>query len=371
MITRLVFEEPVLIHKRQQRVVRAGLLAPPVFVAPHARFVAMRGLIQLGRYRLEQLLMPGLDLEMGQYGRHASTVARRTEARIRGARADQTGAHMQDELAGKVAVVTGAASGIGRALAERFAAEGMSVVLADVEPAALAEVDAAVRAAGAATLVQQVDVRSFDAVAALAAATVATFGRVDIVCNNAGVAGHVVTTWEATAAEWDWVLGVNITGVVNGIRAFMPIMLEQNAGHVVNTASIAGLGAIPYLAAYTASKHAVVGLSESLYKELEARGSAVRVSVLCPGFVRTKIMASERNWDASLGDEVAHSPDDQVAPFISAFMSSGVEGGVEPSVAAEAVVAGLLSGQYFLTTNEHQALQTVTRRSSLVIGHKP
>jgi NAD(P)-dependent dehydrogenase (short-subunit alcohol dehydrogenase family) len=139
----------------------------------------------------------------------------------------------------------------------------------------------------------------------------------------------------------------------------------------VNTASIAGLGAIPYLAAYTASKHAVVGISESLYKELEARGSAVRVSVLCPGFVRTKIMASERNWDASLGAEVTHAADDPVAPFISAFMSSGVEGGVEPSVAADVVVAGLLSGQYLLTTNEHQALQTVTRRSSHVIGHKP
>jgi NAD(P)-dependent dehydrogenase (short-subunit alcohol dehydrogenase family) len=276
-----------------------------------------------------------------------------------------------DQLAGKVAVVTGAGSGIGRALAERFAAEGMSLVLADVEADALAAVEASVRGAGAATLVRIVDVRSYEAVADLARATVETFGRVDVVCNNAGVAGHVVPTWEATAAEWEWVMGVNVTGVVNGIRAFTPIMLEQNSGHIVNTASIAGLGAIPYLAAYTASKHAVVGISESLYKELEGRGSAVRVSVLCPGFVRTRIMASERNWDASLGAEVAHAADDPVAPFISAFMSSGVEGGVEPSVAADVVVAGLLSGQYLLTTNEHQALQTVTRRSSMVIGHKP
>jgi NAD(P)-dependent dehydrogenase (short-subunit alcohol dehydrogenase family) len=278
---------------------------------------------------------------------------------------------MNDDLAGKVAVVTGAASGIGRALAERFAAEGMSLVLADIETAALAEVDSAVRALGAGTLVQQVDVRSFDSVTAMAAATVATFGRVDVVCNNAGVAGHVLPTWETTAAEWDWVMGVNVTGVVNGIRAFVPIMHAQNSGHIINTASIAGLGVIPYLSAYTASKHAVVGISESLYKELEARGSAVRVSVLCPGFVRTKIMASERNWDASLGDETVAAADDPVAPFIAAFMSSGVEGGVEPSVAADVVVAGLLSGQYLLTTNEHQALQTVTRRSSLVLGHKP
>lgn len=275
------------------------------------------------------------------------------------------------DLAGRVAVVTGAASGIGRALAEAFAAEGMSVVLADIEAEALAETEASVRAAGAATLVQQVDVRSPEQVQAMADATMAAFGRVDVVCNNAGVVGHVVPTWEATPAEWEWVLGVNITGVVNGIRAFVPLMLEQNSGHIVNTASIAGLATIPYLAPYSASKHAVVAISESLQKELDARQSAVRVTALCPGFVRTKIMASDRNWDPALGEEVTLRPDDVVGQMIASFMAGGVEGGVEPSVVAQAVVDTVRSGQFLITTNEHQALQAVTRRSSLVLGHRP
>jgi NAD(P)-dependent dehydrogenase (short-subunit alcohol dehydrogenase family) len=191
-----------------------------------------------------------------------------------------------DELTDKVAVVTGAASGIGFALCEAFAAAGMRVVLADIDPAAL---EAAAERLGGDVLAVPTDVTSWDAVDELEARTVDRFGAVHVLCNNAGVQLPGVT-WEFTRAEWEWVLGVNWGGTVHGIRSFVPGMVAHGEpGHIVNTASLGGLIAFPGLAPYTAAKHAVVGLSEVLAHDLRAAGSAIGVSVLCPGPVHTSL----------------------------------------------------------------------------------
>ncbi len=193
----------------------------------------------------------------------------------------------------KVAVITGGASGIGRAIAGRFAAEGMRLALADVEEPALARTVEELAAAGAEVIGVRTDVSQLDDVRALADTTLSQFGAVHVVCNNAGVAGGSVI--DSPIEVWQWVLGVNLWGVIHGCTVFLPILLEQDEGHVVNTASMAGLGGAAGLGVYCTSKFAVVGLSESLHHDLVGRGSHVGVSVLCPGFVRTRIFESERN----------------------------------------------------------------------------
>jgi NAD(P)-dependent dehydrogenase (short-subunit alcohol dehydrogenase family) len=208
------------------------------------------------------------------------------------------------ELRDKVAVVTGAAGGIGQALATRFAAEGMKVVLADVDPAALQQTEGALKRTGATALAVPTDVSRLGDVEALAQQTLAAFGAAHVLCNNAGV-GSAGTAWETPLAEWERIVGVNLWGVIHGLRVFVPLMLDQGAagggaGHIVNTASIAGLTPSPFLAADNATKHAVVALSESLAMALEVFGAPIRVSVLCPGVVNTPIMLREQNVHATL-----------------------------------------------------------------------
>ena len=201
-------------------------------------------------------------------------------------------------FAGKVAVVTGAASGIGLALATRFAQAGMKVVLADIESAPLESARAAIEAQGAEVISVRTDVMREQNVERLAAAAFDAWGKVHVLCNNAGVSGGAGAdgVWNLPLEDWDWVLGVNFRGVLHGIRHFVPRMLEQGeAGHVVNTASAAGLVTGPTGAPYTVSKHGVVALSEILYKDLKARNAKLSVSVLCPGWVDTGIIESERN----------------------------------------------------------------------------
>ena len=204
------------------------------------------------------------------------------------------------DLAGKVAVVTGAASGIGLAIAEKCVSEQMKVVLADVEEDAL-ELAADRLAQRGPVLAVPTDVSVAESVDELRRQAEA-FGPVHLVCNNAGVStAGPGAAWEKPVSAWDWVLGVNLWGVIHGIRAFMPGMVERDQGHIVNTASIAGFLPFPFAAPYAASKHAVVGISTSIYHELELRGSNVHVSVLCPGWIRTNIADAERNWPERLG----------------------------------------------------------------------
>lgn len=198
---------------------------------------------------------------------------------------------------GQVAVVTGAASGIGRGLVDAFAARGLVVVLADVEREALEDAVTEVASTGAAALGVPVDVRDPDQVDALAARVLRDFGRVDVLCNNAGVVTPRAPVWQQSFADWQWTVQVNLLGVANGVRAFVPHFVETGRGHVVNTASIAGLATIPGggNGAYSATKHAVVGLSETLRLELSLVAPEVGVTVLCPGPVPTRIHDAARN----------------------------------------------------------------------------
>jgi NAD(P)-dependent dehydrogenase (short-subunit alcohol dehydrogenase family) len=263
------------------------------------------------------------------------------------------------EFAGKVAVVTGAASGIGRALAERCAREGMRVALADVEPTALDRAAAELRASGAEVLAVTTDVAKAGDVEALAQQTLEAFGGVHILCNNAGV-GAGTTVWESTLADWEWVLGVNLWGVIHGVRTFVPIMLAQDDEcHVVNTASIAGLIAGPGLGVYKVTKHAVVTLSETLHYDLALRGAKVGVSVLCPEWVNTRIMESARNRpDALQNDPIA----EQVTPEMLAawqYMTAAVQSGMSPAEVADQVFTAMRERQLYILT--HPATKALVR----------
>lgn len=204
------------------------------------------------------------------------------------------------EFQGKVAVVTGAASGIGRAFAERFAEEGMKVVLADVEAQALETAEAEMEAEGAQVLSVLTDVSQSDQIQRLASKTIEAFGTVHLLCNNAGVAVSG-PSWEVSEEDWAWILGVNLWGVIHGVRAFVPIMMENKQPcHIVNTASMAGLTTTPGLGPYNVTKHGVVTLSEALHHELSMVESKIKVSVLCPGWVKTNIVESDRNRPGGL-----------------------------------------------------------------------
>jgi|SRR5205085_2828844 len=196
------------------------------------------------------------------------------------------------ELKGKVAAVTGAASGLGRAMALAFADEGMHVALADV--AETSDVFAEVQARGVSALSMNVDVSRTEDVEAFAKLVERDLGQTFLVCNNAGVS-PLGAAWESSVDDWRWILGVNLWGVIHGIRSFVPRLMARNAGHVVNTASVAGLISPPGSAAYNVTKHAVIALSETLHHDLKNAGSAVGVSVLCPAYVPTGIADSERS----------------------------------------------------------------------------
>jgi NAD(P)-dependent dehydrogenase (short-subunit alcohol dehydrogenase family) len=243
------------------------------------------------------------------------------------------------QFSGKVAVVTGAASGIGRALADRCAAEGMRVVLADVESAPLERAVAELQAGGHSAIGVVTDVSKPESVEALADRSYAEFGSVHLVCNNAGVFGtRPGPIWEATLNDWRWIFGVNVSGVIHGLRSFVPRMLASGEeGWVVNTASMGGL--VPGGSPYGVSKHAVVAISEALYSHLAERSSAVGCSVLCPIYVRTQILTAGRNRPPELRDG---------GPVAAGRLASRIETGQPPSEIADATFEGIRRGQFYI-----------------------
>jgi NAD(P)-dependent dehydrogenase (short-subunit alcohol dehydrogenase family) len=254
-----------------------------------------------------------------------------------------------EEFAGRVAVVTGAASGIGRGLARHAAREGMHVVLADVEPEALDEAATEVTGLGGETLAVRTDVSREADVQALAAAAYERFGAVHLLCNNAGVfqAGVV---WQRTQADWDWVVGVNVWGILHGIRAFVPRLLEQGGdAHIVNTASMAGLISVAYSGPYVVSKFAAAALTECLAHDLRAQGAPIGVSCLVPGLVDTRIADSTRNRPDEPPSEVT-APDHH---FVAGVLrEQTTTGGRHPDEVAGIVFDAVRAGQFWIPTTD-------------------
>ncbi|HUY43367.1 MAG TPA: SDR family NAD(P)-dependent oxidoreductase [Acidimicrobiales bacterium] len=266
------------------------------------------------------------------------------------------------DVAGKVAVITGAASGIGLATARQFASSGMKLVLGDIEEGPLDVAVTSLREAGADVVGVATDVTNEADVINLREVALANYGAAHVIFNNAGVAaGPTIGT---PTKVWDWVLDVNLDGVIYGINAFVPLFLEQNEGHVVNTGSLAGLGGVPGMGAYCASKFAVVGISESLYHELVMSAKNVGVSALCPGFVKTRIYESQRN----MPNELVSYNEDPAARFIADVAQSAVQAGIDPSEVARRVEDAVVHNKFWILTHEHAAIRTTEQRLEWMRG---
>jgi NAD(P)-dependent dehydrogenase (short-subunit alcohol dehydrogenase family) len=269
------------------------------------------------------------------------------------------------DLQGKVAVITGGASGIGRAVADRAAGEGMKIVVGDIEEGPLKEAVDELSGRGAETLGVVTDVSDAASVRALRDRTLDRFGAVHLVHNNAGI-GLGGPIWEVSEEDWRWILGVNLWGVINGVAAFVPALIEQGEGHVVNTASIAGLIAAPFLGPYNATKQAVVAISETLYKDLQAVGAPVGVSVLCPGFVRTRIAESERNRPPWAPDRDVPGRDE-----LRGAVQSMVDGGIEAAAVAERVIDAVRADTFYILTHPELDDAIATRFEDIMVGRPP
>jgi NAD(P)-dependent dehydrogenase (short-subunit alcohol dehydrogenase family) len=260
-----------------------------------------------------------------------------------------------------VCVVTGAASGIGLALADAFGAEGMRIVLADVNQSGLAEATEQLGAKGVECFAQVTDVRDASAVEALAGVTIERFGSVRVVCNNAGVS-TMGKQWEIPAEDWDWIIGVCLGGVINGVRSFVPRMLESGGpGHIVNTASMGGLLTGPFIGPYVAAKHGVVGLSKGLRSELG--GTEIGVSVVCPGMVRTPILDGIRAHMKSTG-----SPKTEEVDFMFEVLQSGLQTGMSAASAAAMVVGAVRANQFWVLPNGEGHLASVQTDFDEMLG---
>ena len=269
------------------------------------------------------------------------------------------------DLQGKVAVITGGASGIGRAVADQAAAEGMKVVLGDIEEGPLKEAVNELTGQGAEALGVVTDVADAASVRALRDQALDRFGAVHLVHNNAGI-GLGGPIWEVSEEDWRWILGVNLWGVINGVAAFVPTLIEQGEGHVVNTASVAGLIAAPFLGPYNATKQAVVAISETLFKDLQAVGAPIGVSVLCPGFVQTRIAESERNrppW--------APERDVPGADELRGAVQSMVDGGIAPSKVAERVIDAVRTDTFYVLTHPELDDAITTRFDDIMLRRSP
>ncbi len=270
----------------------------------------------------------------------------------------------------KVAVITGGASGLGLAMARRFAAEGMKLVLADVEEEALRKVETEFRKAGVPVIGIRTDVSRAQDVERLAEKTLATFGAVHLLCNNAGVAPGGVA-WENTVADWEWALGVNVWGVIHGVRVFLPIMLRQDADcHVVNTASVAGMLSVPNMAVYCVSKHAVVTLTECLYHDLAQRSSRIGVSLLCPAYVPTGIIDSERNRPALLRNAQRAKTAEELARE-EAMRKAVLSGKISAEDVAEMVFDAVQTNRFYILTHPKIKDAIRTRIDDILLERAP
>jgi NAD(P)-dependent dehydrogenase (short-subunit alcohol dehydrogenase family) len=267
------------------------------------------------------------------------------------------------QLEGHVAVVTGAASGIGRSLAGRLAVEGMHVVLADVEEHALRD---AVAGIGGDAVAFTTDVTAMAAVEALAEFAYDTFGAVHVLCNNAGVfQGGLM--WECTDADFEWTLGVNVMGIVHGVRAFVPRMLAAGTeGHVVNTVSMAGLATTLFSGPYDVSKFAAMAATECLAHDLASVGAPIRVSALCPGLVDTGISRSRRNRPVALD-----TPQSDGGAFVEQALADGTAGSMSPSAVADLVVEAIRDEHFLVPTRPSYAGQLADRTEDLVARNLP
>jgi NAD(P)-dependent dehydrogenase (short-subunit alcohol dehydrogenase family) len=276
---------------------------------------------------------------------------------------------MQD-IHGKVAVVTGAASGIGRGMCEAFIDAGMRVVLADVEEQALERTSRQLRAGGADVHSVRTDVSKPEQVQALADETLRHYGAVHVVCNNAGVATETMPSWGGTLDDWNWVLGVNLMGVIYGVRTFLPILINQGAGgHIVNTASLAGLvtgGNTPY----AVTKFGVVALSEGIYLELKQGGYRPSISVLCPGFVNTNILNCARNRPP----ELAEAAEPMVGPVADAFrewLAEQLQQGLDPRRVGDQVLAAIRDDRFYILTHPEWNPTVENRMRAILAGDNP
>ncbi len=275
-----------------------------------------------------------------------------------------------NNLKGKVAVVTGGAGGLGRAMAMHFAREGMHVALADIDQAALDATAGELKALGARAIGVRADVSRGDDVEALARRVVAELGGVHVVCNNAGVS-PLGLAWENTVADWQWMLGVNLWGVIHGVRTFTPLLLAQDEGHIVNTASVAGLINPPNSAMYNVTKHAVVALTETLHHDLGEKKSKVGCSVLCPAYVPTGIADSERNRPAELANpaSVRKSPE-QLAK--EAMLQKAVRSGkLSADDIGAAVLAAVKDNRFYILTHPRIKGAIRARMEDILEGRPP
>jgi len=271
------------------------------------------------------------------------------------------------DVQGKVAFVTGGASGMGLAMVRSFAAAGMRVAVADVEQAGLSRVAAEFAETNSEVITLRLDVTGRHAMEEAADAAERAFGRVHVVCNNAGVAvGGAVQ--DMSYADWDWVLGVNLSGVVNGVQTFVKRMLAHGeGGHFVNTASMAGHIAVPGLSVYNASKFAVVGLSEAMRVDLASQG--IGVSVLCPGVVRTNIFSSGRNrpaqlngeWDTASAVLAADVPEGERSARIAALLA----GALDPAVVGDMVLHAIQNDEFYIFTHPELRAATEARYADM------
>lgn len=275
----------------------------------------------------------------------------------------------------KVAVITGAASGIGFGLAERCAKEGMKVVLADVEEKALAKAEKDIRGLGTDILAVKTDVSKASDVEALIKKTIDKYGATHLLFNNAGVSGGA-TFLGATLRDFEWTLGVNLWGVIYGMHYFLPVMIKQDTDcHIVNTASVAGLTTGMDNSPYAVSKHGIVALTETVYRELERMHSKVRISVLCPGIINTNILDCERNRPAELRNAPGHQTIDMSDPKVQEFMKAFKQvfaNGMSPQKVADIVFDAIKGEKFYILPDAERFMSAVkTRMEDILQGQNP